>query len=311
VGALVGEAIERPRVANAPPMKITRRLVDHTAYSRAEYDLLRNDFRRRLEALVAYCEQVGALTMLVVPPGNDGDFPPCRSVMSPGSTGPEREAFARDFLAARALEASDPARARVAYRALLARQPGFAEAHYRLARLLDGPDEKAEAHRHYVAARDLDGLPMRLPSDFQDAYFEVASRHDVVLVDGPALLGGLSPRGVGDDRLFHDAQHPNLRGYAALARALLERLKQRGAFGWPEGRPAPEVSAADCARHFGMDARRWATVCERAATFYKRTASIRYDPSESLEKARRYADAAKRLASGQPPGLIDLVGLGE
>ncbi len=30
---------------------------------------------------------------------------------------------------------------------------------------------------HYVAARDLDGLPMRLPSDFQQIYREVAARH--------------------------------------------------------------------------------------------------------------------------------------
>ena len=49
---------------------------------------------------------------------------------------------------------------------------------------------------------------------------------------------------------------------------------------------------AACARHFGMDAERWASMCERTSEHYRRVAGYRYDPAERLEKSRRYAEAA-------------------
>jgi hypothetical protein len=309
LGALVRESLDRNQLDNPPPVLQVRGVVDHPVCTPEEYARLRSDFRRRLEALVTYCETIGALPLLIIPPGNLGDFAPVRSVMAPTATKAERAAFARAFLAARALEASDPARAEGAYRALLDRQPGFAELHYRLARLLERAGDRTGARRHFVLARDLDGLPMRCPSDFQEVYRAIAERHGAVLVDGPEVLAALSPRGVTDDRLFHDAQHPNLRGYAALAQALLDKLCERRAFGWPAGRPAPVVSPAECARHFGMDAPKWATVCARGASFYERTAPARYDRSENLERARRYHEAARRIAAGasvEEAGLMSL-----
>ena len=124
--------------------------------------------------------------------------------------GRERDAFAGEFRAARRAEDADPTAGIAAYRALLARQPGFAEAHYRLARLLEATGQREEADRHYVAARDCDGFPMRCTSDFQDAYRDVAARHPgAILVDGPAVLRGLSPRGVVGDDFFTDGFHPS------------------------------------------------------------------------------------------------------
>ena len=69
------------------------------------------DFRRRLEGIVAYCEAVGALPVLVIPPGNDAGFEPNRSVLPPETPRPTRGAFAREVEAARRLEATDPSRA--------------------------------------------------------------------------------------------------------------------------------------------------------------------------------------------------------
>ena len=50
-----------------------------------------------------------------------------------------------------------------------------------------------EAYRQYIAARDLDGMPMRCVSAFQQAYFDVALTHDCVLVDGQALFHAIGP----------------------------------------------------------------------------------------------------------------------
>ncbi len=186
--------------------------------------------------------------------------------------------------------AADPAGAITAYQSLLDRQPGFAEAHYRLAHRLEATGRLEEANRHYIEARDRDGLPMRCMSEFQDVYREVAARHPrAILIDGPAVFRGLGSRGVVGDRFFTDGFHPSLIGYTALAEAILRGLHSRRSFGWGEASPAPvpAVSPSDCARHFGMDQDRWRQVCDYAAWFYGHTAYVRFDPSGRLDKAAR------------------------
>lgn len=308
---LIDQAMETHRLSFPPPQKVTRQLVDHPTCTPAEYDGIVEAFRGRLEHLVAYCERHDIPLWAVSPPGNEGDYPPCRSVLRADTDEAARAAFDRDFEAIRALETSDPSRAVAGYRALLERQPGFAETHFRLARLLEAAGRHAEARVHFILARDLDGLPMRCPSRLLDVYREVAQRHPrMILVDGPTVLGRTSPTGIIDDHLIQDGQHPTLIGYVALAQDLLDQLPRRGAFGWPADVPAPTIDLADCADHFGIDRAVWADVCRRAASFYQRTAHIRFDPSESLAKARRLEQAAEAIESGTAPENTGIPGLG-
>jgi hypothetical protein len=196
---------------------------------------------------------------------------------------------------------------------LLARQPRFAEAHYRLARLLEKAGRREPADRHYVAARDGDGLPIRCTSEFQDAYREVADRHpQAILIDGPAVLRGLSLRGTAGDNIFTDGIHPSLIGYTGLAEAILRGLHARRAFVWGEGQPGPEpvVTASECARHFGMDPDRWREVCDYAASFYHHAAAIRFDPSARKAKEARYAEASRRIQAGIAPEDVGMLGVG-
>src|SRR5262249_11261403 len=149
---------------------------------------------------VLYAKRVRAIVVLIAPPANDAGFEPSRSFLPAATPRRERESFRRDVLAARALEASEPPAPIEAYRALIARQPGFAECHYRLGLLLDQSGDCEGAYRHFVAARDRDGYPSRCLTVFQDAYRELASRHDVFLVDGQAELHAIGRRGLlGDD----------------------------------------------------------------------------------------------------------------
>jgi hypothetical protein len=307
---MIGEALEAQRQSIRPPEVITRQLVDRPTCSEAEYAEILDDFGKRLEAIAAYCESIGCLPVLVIPPGNEAGFEPNRSVAS-RDTGPSRRAaLARRMREARALEACDPARAEADYRDLLSSQPTFAEAHFRLARLRERAGDRAGACDHYARARDGDALPLRCPGPFQEAYRRVAARHPSLLVDGPAVLRAADPDGVAGDRLFNDAQHPALPGHVALSQAILNGLAGRRAFGWPDGRPAPVVDPAECARHFGVDDRAWAKVCERAADYYGKTAYIRFDPAERLAKAERYREAARRIAEGVAPAAAGVPGIG-
>jgi lysophospholipase L1-like esterase len=308
---LIQQTIGIYRVSEPPSSRVTRPFVDVPAYTPAEYAERLYDFRTRLEAITAYCERLGALVVLVPPPGNDADFEPNRSSLPLQTTRAERVQFAREFEAASRAAQADPVRGIAAYRALLARQPGFAETHYRLARLLEATGRREEANQHYVAARDCDGFPIRCMSDFLNVYHEVAARHPhAILVDAPAVLRKLSPRGTLGGELFADGHHPSLIGYTALSRTILQELFDRRAFGWPAPSPASVVTPADCAAHFEMDTEKWASVCKTISEFYSLCMPIRFDPSQRIARADLYREAMRSIKNGLSPAMVHLPGIG-
>lgn len=306
---LVLETWDHQRVDLRPPRHATRELVDQPVCTPEERAAILAEFTRRLDEIAAFCETIGTLPIFVIPASNDGGYDPSRSVLPPETPREQRVAFAREVQRARTLEATDPAAALRLDRELVGRYPGFAETQYRLGILLERAGDWDEARRHFVAARECDGMPLRCPDDFRRAYREVAARHPaVLLIDGPKVLEAASAHGILGDRLFHDAQHPNLRGYTALARDLLDQLRGRGAFGWPDGIPTPPVDADSCARHFGVDADRWAEVCLRVDWFFSVTAYIRHDPSFRLARADDYRRAAAAIRAGRPPAEAGIPG---
>jgi hypothetical protein len=307
---LIRETADKFRIGLPPTAREHRPLIDVPAYTPAEADARLADFRRRLEAIVAYAERVGAIPVLIIPPANDADFEPSRSFLPAATSRAERIATERAFRAARRLESSDAERAMAEYRALLAREPDFAEAHYRLALLLDRSDAREEAYRHFVAARDCDGLPIRCLSSFQEAYRDAAAGRDCLLIDGQALFHAIGPRGLLGDHLFHDSVHPAILGHVALAQAILDGLHARKAFGWPAQSQAPRIDPATCARRFGLKAKDWARLCERGGMFYNATAPLRYDPSSRRAKQRAFFAAATRIASGEAPESVGLPNVG-
>ncbi len=148
-----------------------------------------------------------------------------------------------------------------------------------------------------------DGLPIRCPAPFRAAYEEVARRHPgCLLIDGRRELAAISPNGLIGDRVIQDTHHPTLSGYVALAGAVIRELQNRNTF--HDAQPiAMPLDPADCARHFEMDAAKWATMCDRTSVHYRRVAGYRYDPAERLEKSRRYAEAATRIRGGADPAI--------
>jgi hypothetical protein len=309
VCALIRALADKCRVQVLPPGNAHPPLVDAPAYTPAEFAARLDEFRRRLEAIAVYGERLHAYTVLVIPPGNDG-LDPNRSYLAPSTPRVERVEFERDFLDARRLEETDEARAIVAYRALLAQQPTFAETHHRLGVLLSQSGAWEEAYRHFVLARNLDGFPLRCVTSFQDVYRELAARHQCIVIDGQSLFHAIGRHGLLDDYLFQDAMHPSLHGYVALAQHIVDSLHGKEAFGWSKDRPAPEIDLAKCAAHFGLDASGWKTLCERGAMFYYATIPMRYDRTLRLTKFKAFEKAVGRVASGEPPEAVGLPNIG-
>ena len=306
---LIEQTRERQLVDLMPPRTVTRELVDRPVCTMAESAAIVADFGRRLESIAGYCATIGTLPIFVIPPSNDAGFDPSRSILAPETTRDQRIAFARAVSRARALETKDRAAAIRTQEELVRVHPEFAEAHYRLARMLEQTGCWDLAQVHYIAAREADAMPLRCPEPFREAYRAVAQRHPgVILIDGPRALAAESPHGIVGDDFFHDAQHPNLRGYAALSQDVLNQLGTRRAFGWPAATPVPVVDIEACLRHFEIDAARWAKICSRGAGFFRATAYIRYDPRFRNERSATYLRSASAIDSGVGPAEADIPG---
>jgi hypothetical protein len=308
--ALIRESAERCRIALPPPFDTHRDLVDVPNFTAIEYTTILSDFRRRLEELVSHAERIGAMPLLILPPANDAGFEPNRSFLAPATPRYERDAFEREFLAARKTEAVNPQDAIKRYRALIARHPCFAETHYRLAHLLEQAGAWDEAYQQYVAARDLDGMPMRCPSPFQQVYREVAARHGCILIDGQSYFHAIGRHGLLDDELFQDAMHPSLRGQIALAQAVLGALHSRRALGWPKGSAVPVVDPAECVAHFGIDKSAWHRLALWSKGFNELMSPMRYDASLRSRKREAGIAAAAKIDAAVAPEAAGLPNVG-
>jgi hypothetical protein len=295
----VYETVRKHRLGGPPPPVNRHRLLDVPSFTPSELHELLVDFRRRLEAIVAYCEQVGAVPVLIIPPSNESGYEPNRTVLSlPPS--PEREAaLTAAFQEAREREDADPSGSIARYRALIAEEPEFAEAHFRLGRLLERAGSYYEARSHYIAAKDLDGYPVRCRSDFVAIYHEVAARHDCILIDAPELLRARTPNGILDDSLFHDAHHPTFGSHLAMAQAIVDQLRERRALGLGAEGSVPAIDPAECAGQFKVDAAVWAAACIKSATYFKHLAGARFDPTERLTKHVGFMKAGEDLRAGR------------
>lgn len=308
----VYETVNKHRLGGPPPKINQHRLIDVPTFTPSEYLDVLNDFRRRLEAITGYCERIGAVPILIIPAGNESGFEPNRSLLPDRVSPAERERFAQRMRAARELEASSPQESIREYRALLAEQPRFAESHFRLARLLDRSGAYDEARAHYIQARDLDGFPVRCPSDFAQVYREVAARHDCIFLDGAEVLRGRGRHGILDDGVLHDAQHPTFGSYVTLSQAVMDALYERKVFGLGrDGAKAPAIDPAECLRHFDFDAKDWEMVCLRSELYYNHLRASRFDDLERRAKEDRWHRAGVDLHSrGIPLERLGVPGIG-
>jgi hypothetical protein len=310
---VIRESLEKHRVSviGAQSVGVLETIVGRPVCTPDQTDAVVVDFHRRLEAIVADCERIGCLPILIIPPGNDASGPN-QSYADPGTRAATRHALARRLMELPLMEERDPIRAISDYQEVVAEEPTHARAHYRLARLLQANGSFVEANRHYILARDYDGLPLRCISPLEAAYQNVAQRHaqSVMLVDGPAVLRSKSRHGILDADLFHDNVHPSLAGHIALAEAVLTGLKARAAFGWPISSPAPVLTPQRCAAEFGIDSGAWATVCDHSAAYHGRLALLPSDSAERVEWRERYAAAARQIRAGARPEVVGIPGVG-
>ena len=151
---------------------------------------------------------------------------------------------------------------------------------------------------------------MRLPTAFQDVYREVAARHHCILIDGQSYFHAIGRAWSAGRSPISRRDAPVIAGSDRAGAGDLASAPRRRAFGWPEDSPAPVIDPARCAAHFGLVPGAWRYICVWGIMFYDRTAPIRYDSSQRLQKKLAFATAADRIDAGDAPESVGLPNVG-
>jgi lysophospholipase L1-like esterase len=185
---------------------------------------LRRLAARSLEASISEmldtCKASGAKVLLCSLAANERDQPPIRSAEPDGPHAPE---WRRLHAAAMDAFSSGPKAAQALLREALRLGPNHAATHFYLARTLELEGATTEALKHYRRARDLDAMPWRATTQFNDLLRACAERAGVPFADVDAAFHA-EAGGAPGWRLFADHLHPSLEGQALLARAWLDAI---------------------------------------------------------------------------------------
>jgi lysophospholipase L1-like esterase len=185
---------------------------------------LRRRAMRSLEAsimeILETAKSGGAKVLLCSLAANERDQTPVRSAEP---SGPRAQEWRRLHAAAMDAFSSGPKAAQARLREALALGPDHAATHFYLARTLELEGATTEALEHYRRARDLDAMPWRATTQFNDLLRACAVRAGVPFADVDAAFHA-EAGGAPGWRLFADHLHPSLEGQALLARAWLEAI---------------------------------------------------------------------------------------
>ncbi|MCA9133263.1 MAG: hypothetical protein KDA45_08910 [Planctomycetales bacterium] len=185
----------------------------------AWYGPVPQHFRWSLQQMVAACQAVHVPLILVRPVTNLLDCPPLKIQIDPSLSPASAEEFEEHWAAAKAA-ADEPADCLPHLQRALAIDSQHAGANFLLGRLQYDQKEYVAARQSLTRAKDNDVCPLRATSAIQDIVSQVASEHQVLLLDAEALFAERSPHGIVGENWLMDHIHPTLAGHQLLGEEL-------------------------------------------------------------------------------------------
>ena len=212
------------------------------------------NFSANLAGILECARAAGIKTVLSTVAVNVKDSAPFASRHRPGLTTAQLQGWQQAVdQAGLAMGLGETARARALFEQALETDPGYADTHFLLAKVLDGLGEAALARRHYLEALQQDALRFRTDARLNEIIRHAAQAAPgaVVLADAARELGSDADSTVepADHRFFFEHVHLTWEGNYALAR-LLAAPAAAALFG-ASPPPAPWLSPAACADAVG------------------------------------------------------------
>jgi tetratricopeptide (TPR) repeat protein len=108
---------------------------------------------------------------------------------------------------------------------ILQQYPDYAACHYLKGRILYESNNKTEAFEHFGKARDLDGLPFRMPDDLKDILLSESIRYNIPIFDTGEKLGLNTFEDYSE--IFCDHLHFSINGLMDLGAELAVEILKR------------------------------------------------------------------------------------
>ncbi|HIG56736.1 MAG TPA: hypothetical protein EYG11_11655 [Candidatus Latescibacteria bacterium] len=226
-----------------------------------------DNYRRNLETIIAAAADRDVPVMLSTLVSNLKDFHPLRSACS------ELGGLSTANLALRGEQS---------IKDKLGQSPYCAALHFELGRYYYERRQSTQAQQAFVRARDMDRLPFRAPTFFNQILHQLTDDKDrVILSDTEAAFRAASPQGIIGSELITEHLHPTVYGHYLIARTMVETL-------------APE----DASRHWGQ------AELARLRPYDEYTRQIGYTLAQQVDRRNALILMLKQMPYQQLPPML-------
>ena len=184
-----------------------------------EHRVTAENYRDNLGEILLQARQHGTPVLLSTLVANLKDFYPLRSDCDGGDLSRELDRLVRQGRLQEAIDICEKA---------LDEAPYCAGIHFELGRLHYRRREYSKAHKAFVYARDMDRLPFRAPTVFNQIIRKLAGAAEgqILLSDMEKVFAANSPHGIVGNELIAEYLHPTVYGHYLIARSMVEDLVQ-------------------------------------------------------------------------------------
>ena len=183
-------------------------------------------FDLSLRTMVEMCRAADVPVVLVLLGANVRDCPPFKSEHRPDLEVDDERRWQSSFAAAE--READAADALTHYETAAEIDDEHALLRFRIARLFDQSGRPKEAREHYLAAKDFDVCPLRMPEPFADVVRAVASETQTPLVNAREILETQSLDRIPGNDWYMDHVHPCIGAHQLIGKALVAGLVEHG-----------------------------------------------------------------------------------
>ena len=212
------------------------------------YRVTAKNYRENLGEILLQAQRREIPVLLSTLVANLKDFYPLRSDCNNGQLSRELDGLVGQGRLQQAIETCEEA---------LNESPYCAGIHFELGRLHYRQGAYSKAHKAFVYARDMDRLPFRAPTVFNQTIRKLAAAAagQVLLSDAEKTFVANSPHGIIGNELITEYLHPTVYGHYLIARTMVEDLAQSplGA-DWGAGAVGKLKNYEDYSRQLGHSA---------------------------------------------------------
>jgi len=278
-----------------------RHFFDEPLFSEKNYKQVIDKYKTEILQAVDMTQRQEVPCILSTVAGNYADFEPNRSVYY-GNPKDQNKFKTLADQGDSLQRAGNYRNAALVYNQALAIDARFAEIHYRLGKCYHAMGEMDKARHEYEQAVEYDRMPIRATPTQNEFIRKIPENKMLCIADAVEYLRQRDDARLLGDSLMIDGHHPNLKGYILLSSFFAGKIRQIS----KDTRNVNFISEDIATLLFKLDKKAWFDIYVSRGNWFYKTATIRYDPHERIQKARSFFLKAFSIDSSQSDATVGL-----